>query len=370
MERRIRLGMVGGGQGAFIGAVHRIAARLDDRFQLVAGALSSDPQRAEISGRAIGLERIYSDFTAMAEAEAGRPDGIEAVAIVTPNHMHLTVAQAFLARGIHVICEKPLTSTLEDAEALERVAKAAQARFVLTHTYAGYPMLREARRIVAEGGLGAIRVVNVEYLQDWLAADVASKQADWRLDPERSGEGGAIADIGSHAAHLARFVTGLPIDKVSAELHGFVAGRRVDDNAQVMLRMGEARGTIWASQVCPGFDNDIRLRVIGEKGGLEWSHADHDRLRLTLLGEPSQILTRGGPRFGGSARVPAGHPEGYLEAFATLYSDAAEAIRTGAAPDGLPGLTDGMEGMRFIAACIASSRQEGAWTALARGTQG
>ncbi|MFT4015062.1 MAG: Gfo/Idh/MocA family oxidoreductase [Paracoccus sp. (in: a-proteobacteria)] len=364
MTQKIRLGMVGGGQGAFIGAVHRIAARLDNRFDLVAGALSSDPGRAAASAAELGLARSYADFHEMAGAEAARSDGIRAVAIVTPNHMHLPAARAFLEAGIHVICDKPLTATLAEAEELSRIAAASSALFVLTHTYAGYPMLREARRLVAEGALGRVRVVQVEYAQDWLARPTSGKQADWRTDPAQSG-GGAIGDIGSHAAHLARFVSGLEIEAVAAELHSFVEGRRVDDNCHVLLRMaGGARGMLWASQVAPGFDNDLRLRVLGEAAGLDWSHADPNRLRLTRLGEPSQILTRGGPGFAGAARVPAGHPEGYLEAFASLYSDAADAIQAGHLPDGLPGIEDGLKGMRFIDACLASGRRDSAWVAV------
>jgi predicted dehydrogenase len=362
---RIRLGMVGGGHGAFIGGVHRIAARLDGRFDLVAGALSSDPARAKASADELGIARSYSDYAEMARAEAARPDGIQAVAIVTPNHLHLPVARAFLQAGIHVICDKPLTATLPEAEELARIAKAADALFILTHTYAGYPMIREARRLVATGALGQIRVVQVEYAQDWLARPETGKQAEWRTDPARSGEGGAIGDIGSHAAHMATYVSGQPITEVAAELTAFVEGRRVDDNAQALLRFaGGARGMLWASQVAPGFDNDIRLRVMGSEAGLEWNHATPNLLRLTRLGEPSQILTRGGPGFQGTARVPAGHPEGYLEAFATLYAGAADAIASGALPDDLPGIDAGLEGMRFIAACIASSRSNGQWHRL------
>ena len=367
---KIRIGMVGGGQAPFIGSLQRIAARLDHRFDLVAGALSSDPARAAASAADLGLARSYADFHQMARAEAARPDGIRAVSIVTPNHLHLPVAKAFLQAGIHVICDKPLTATLAQAEELATIAAQSSALFVLTHTYAGYPMLREARRLVASGALGQIRVVQVEYAQDWLARPVTGKQADWRVDPAQSGEGGAIGDIGSHAAHLASFVSGQPIEAVAADLHSFVAGRRVDDNAHVMLRMGGgAKGMLWASQVAPGFDNDIRLRVMGDQAGLDWTHADPNRLRLTPLGAPSQILTRGGPGFGDpgfgvAARIPAGHPEGYLEAFASLYSDAADAIETGQMPDHLPGLADGLHGMRFIAACIASSRADGVWTRL------
>ncbi|MFN3275708.1 MAG: Gfo/Idh/MocA family protein [Paracoccus sp. (in: a-proteobacteria)] len=370
---RIPLGMVGGGQGAFIGAVHRIAARIDDRFALVAGALSSDPERARASAEAIGLDRSYSDYREMARAEAARPDGIRAVAIVTPNHLHMPVARAFLEAGIHVICDKPLTATLEQAEELVRVAQGSDALLILTHTYAGYPMIREARRLVAEGALGRIRLVQVEYAQDWLARPARSKQADWRADPAQSGEGGAIADIGTHAAHLARYVSALPIEAVAADLSTFVDGRRVDDNAHVMLRLaGGARGMLWASQVAAGSDNEVRLRVMGDQAGLDWSHADPNRLLLTRLDQPPQILTRGGPGFAGEARVPSGHPEGYLEAFASIYADAATAIGTGVMPPHLPGLTCGLEGMRFITACIASSRANSAWVGLgqAQGARG
>ena len=365
MTARIRLGMVGGGEGAFIGGVHRIAARIDDRFELVAGALSSDPVRADASARTLGLARSYSDFREMARAEAARPDGIRAVAIVTPNHLHLPVARAFLEAGIDVICDKPLTATLAQAEELAAVARGSEALFVLTHTYAGYPMIREARRLVASGALGAVRVVQVEYAQDWLALPTSGKQADWRVDPKQSGEGGAIGDIGTHAAHLARYVSGQDITQVAAELTAFVESRAVDDNAHVMMRFsGGARGMLWASQVAPGFDNDIRLRIMGDQAGLDWTHADPNRLRLTPIGGPSTILTRGGAGFAGEARIPAGHPEGYLEAFATLYAQAADAILARALPDGLPGLADGMAGMRFISACVASSRADGVWRAV------
>lgn len=362
---RISLGMVGGGQGAFIGAVHRIAARIDDRFTLDAGALSADPDRARRSAEAIGLARSYDDYREMARAEAARPDGIRAVSVVTPNHLHLPIARAFLEAGIHVICDKPLTATLPEAEDLARIAAGSGALLILTHTYAGYPMIREARRLVAEGALGRIRLVHAEYVQDWLARPGRNKQSEWRADPARSGEGGAIADIGTHAAHMARYVSGLPILSVAADLSSFVEGRRVDDNAHVMMRLDQgARGMIWTSQVAAGSDNEVRLRVMGDEAGLDWSHSDPNRLHLTRIGEPTQILTRGGPGFQGSARVPSGHPEGYLEAFASIYEDAADAIATGQIPPGLPGLEDGLEGMQFVTACIRSSREDGRWQAL------
>ena len=364
--QRIPLGMVGGGQGAFIGAVHRIAARIDDRFTLVAGALSSDAGRAAASAEAIGLERSYHDWREMARAEAARPDGIRAVSVVTPNHLHLPVARAFLEAGIHVILDKPLTATLPEAEDLARVAKDSKALLILTYSYSGYPMIREARRLVAEGQLGRIRLVHAEFVSDWLARPGRAEQQGWRADPALGGEGGAIADIGTHAAHLATFVSGLPIEAVAAELTAFLPGRQIDDNAHAMLRLAQgARGMLWTSQVAAGSDNEVRLRVMGDKAGLDWTHADPNRLRLTRLGEPSQTLTRGGPEFMGSARLPSGHAEGYLEAFASIYTDAADAIWAGKVPPGLPGIQDGLDGMRFVAACIRSSRADGAWQPLA-----
>jgi predicted dehydrogenase len=375
-EGPIRLGMVGGGQGAFIGGVHRIAARLDGEFQLVAGALASSPERARASGQALGLaeDRIYDNFTAMAEAEAARPDGIEAVAIVTPNHAHAGPAMAFLERGIHVICDKPLTATLDEARALAAAARQADALFVLTHNYTGYPMVRQARAMVADGQLGRIRLVQVEYVQDWLTEAVESKQADWRTDPARSGAGGAVGDIGTHAFNLASFVTGLELEALAAELTAFVPGRRLDDNAQVMLRFrGGARGALWASQVAPGNENRLCLRVYGEKGGLEWEQEEPNRLWFTPFGAPKRLITRGGAGAGPDAarvtRIPAGHPEGYLEGFANIYAEAARAIRArrGGQPAGdalYPTIEDGLVGVAFVDACVRSSAAGAAWTEL------
>nr|RDS93596.1 gfo/Idh/MocA family oxidoreductase [Cereibacter sphaeroides f. sp. denitrificans] len=371
-EGPIRLGMVGGGSGAFIGAVHRIAARLDGKYQLVAGALSSTPEKARESASALGIPRSYDDFTAMAKAEARRRDGIEAVAIVTPNHMHGPVAREFLKRGIHVICDKPLTATLAEARRLQQAAEKADALFVLTHNYTGYPMVREARALVASGALGRLRVVQVEYPQGWMAAPVANKQAEWRNDPARSGAGGSTGDIGTHAYNLARFVTGLKVEALAADLSEFVEGRQNDDNAHVMLRFeGGARGMLWCSQVAVGHENSLRLRVYGEKGGLEWAQETPTVLWHTPLGEPKRLITRmgagAGPEAARVSRTPAGHPEGFLEAFATIYSEAAEAIlahREGKAPpEGVtyPGIADGMEGMAFIDACLRSSRRNAAW---------
>jgi predicted dehydrogenase len=376
----IRLGMVGGGQGAFIGGVHRMAARLDGEFQLVAGALSSDPERARHSGEELGLasDRNYGSFAEMAKAEAARADGIEAVAIVTPNHMHYPAAKAFLEAGIHVICDKPLTSTVADAEALAAAVKASGKLFILTHNYTGYPMIRQARAMIADGLLGKLRVVQAEYPQGWLTEkveDTGAKQAVWRTDPAQSGAGGCIGDIGTHAYNLARFVTDLELESLAAELTSFVPGRRLDDNAQMMLRFkGGARGMLWASQVAPGNENSLRLRIYGEKGGLEWFQEDPNYLWFTPHGASRQRITRGGEGAGPAAarvtRVPSGHPEGYLEGFATLYAEAARAIRaarSGGKPAGdvvYPTIEDGVEGMRFIDAAVRSSKAGGAWTSL------
>jgi predicted dehydrogenase len=371
----IRLGMVGGGADAFIGAVHRMAARLDGHFDFVAGALSATPERARASGRALGLAeaRIYDDYETMAAQEAARDDGIEAVAIVTPNHMHALPALAFLKRGIHVICEKPLAATTDEAREIAGAVAQSGAIFVLTHNYTGYPMVRAAREMVAAGALGDLRVVQVEYAQDWLAEAVDSKQADWRTDPARSGAG-AIGDIGTHAFNLAEFVTGLRVESLAAELSSFVPGRQVDDNAHVMLRLEQgARGQLWASQVAVGNENGLRLRVHGARGGLEWDQEAPDRLWFTPFGEAKRLLTRGGAGAGHAAerltRVPAGHPEGYIEGFANIYAEAARAIRarqTGvAAPDvHFTTIDDGLRGMAFIAACLRSSSQDAAWVTL------
>jgi predicted dehydrogenase len=368
--------MVGGGTGAFIGYVHRIAARLDGDYELVAGALSSRPQVAKESGRNIGLaeDRIYTSFEEMAAKESKRPDGIQAVSIVTPNHMHFAPAKAFLEAGIHVICDKPLTATLEDARALAAVKPKKGAKFLLTHNYTGYPLMRQARELVKSGALGKIRVVQVEYPQDWLteAPDPGNKQAAWRTDPKRSGAGGAIGDIGTHAYNLARFVTGLKTDAVSADLSSFVKGRKLDDNVNILLRFqGGARGMLWASQVAVGCENGLQLRVYGEKAGLEWRQDNPNYMWFTEFGKPKQLLTRGGAISGDAAsamnvRVPSGHPEGYLEAFATIYSQFAEVIRGNGKPYAglLPTLQDGVEGMEFIAASVQSSKADGKWTKL------
>jgi predicted dehydrogenase len=371
---RIRLGMVGGGNDAFIGAVHRIASRIDDKYELVAGALSSTPEKSQASGAAIGLpaDRTYDDFKSMAIREAKLKAGIEAVSIVTPNHMHYPVAREFLKRGIHVICDKPLTSTLADAKKLFKLAEESNALFVLTHNYTGYPMVRQAREMVASGKLGNLRVVQVEYPQDWLSVEQDFKQAEWRTDPERAGAGGSTGDIGTHAFNLACFITGLEVESLAADLQSFVDGRQVDDNANVLLRFaGGARGMLWSSQVAPGNENALRIRIYGDKGGLEWAQEDPNYLWYTPFGEPKQLLTRNGA---GAldcstrvSRIPPGHPEGYLEGFANIYSEAAEAIiamRDGGSPASevtFPTAQDGLRGVQFVDACVRSSARNAAW---------
>lgn len=371
---RLKLGMVGGGQGAFIGGVHRMAARLDGKWELVAGAFSSDPKRAAASAADLGIapDRAYPDFSQMALAESRRPDRIDAVAIVTPNHLHARVATAFLKAGIAVICDKPMTATLGEAEELAALVSETGVPFILTQTYTGYPMVREARDLVKRGAIGQVRHVQVEYLQDWLVGPVeraGQKQAVWRTDPKLSGEGGCIADIGTHAVNLATFVTGLKLHAVLADLTAFGPGRQLDDNAAVLLRFSTgAKGMIWASQVAPGTKNALRFRIAGDSGGLAWDQENPDILEFTATGDATRLLRRGDAGITAPARIPAGHPEGYLEAFATLYTDAAVRIGQKAATypgqtnDLLPGAQDGLEGMRFVAACIRSSRSGGTWT--------
>lgn len=373
---RLKLGMVGGGKGAFIGGVHRIAARLDGHWDLVAGAFSSDPARAAESAAdlGIGAERSYDNWAAMAAAESARDDGIDAVAIVTPNHLHAPVATAFLRAGIPVICDKPLATSVEDAEKLVRLVAETGLPFILTQTYTGYPMVREARALVGSGHIGQVRHVQVEYLQDWLAEPIehgGHKQAAWRTDPAQSGAGGCIADIGTHAFNLATFVTGLVPQAMLADLTAFGPGRALDDNASILLRFeGGAKGMIWASQVAPGTKNDLRLRVVGDAGGLLWDQERPDDLAFTPMGQPTQTLRRGDAGVVTPSRLPAGHPEGYLEAFATLYADAAETIRRfsdRAAPNREPigpTVSDGLAGMRFISACLRSQHGGGVWISL------
>ena len=381
-SRRLRLGMVGGGPGAFIGAVHRIAARLDDRYELVAAALSSNPARSRSAAQDLHIspDRAYGSYTEMAATEAKRPDRIDAVAIVTPNHLHYTMSKAFLEAGIHVICDKPLTTTLQEALDLAQIVRRTGLIFGLTHNYTGYPLVRQARQMIAEGQLGKIRVVQVEYAQDWLATPVEAtgqKQAAWRTDPAQSGPAGCLGDIGTHAYNIACFVTGLECRQVAADLSIFVPGRRLDDNVQMLLRFeGGARGMLWASQVATGNGNNLRLRVYGDKAGLEWQQEEPNSMRFTRLGSPPEIIRRLGaggnsPAAAHASRIPAGHPEGYLEAFAQLYTDLAEQIsarQLGRKPAPLsllvPNVEDGVEGMRFVSATLESSRRDAQWVDL------
>ena len=381
MQRRIRIGLVGGGQGSFIGAAHRAAARLTDGYELVAGALSSDPARALASGLELRLapDRCYADYADMARREAQRSDGLDAVVIVTPNHLHFPVAKTFLEQGIHVICDKPLTTRLADADTLQELAQRRGLLFMVTHTYSGYPMVRHARELVRSGALGDIRVVQVEYAQDWLAEPLertGQKQAEWRADPERAGPAGALGDIGTHAFHLAQFVTGLEVETLAAELTTFVPGRALDDHVQAMLRFKSgARGALWASQVATGSANRLQLRVYGTRAAIHFDQESPEQLLFTRLGEAAQIVRRGATPAGGDAalatRLPAGHPEGYFEAFAQLYADfflAWQAREDGRPFDALhhpmPTVRDGRQGMAFIDAVLRSHREGGSWVSL------
>jgi predicted dehydrogenase len=379
IRRRLRLGMVGGGPGAFIGAVHRIAARLDDRYELVAAALTSDAARNRAAADELHIPRSYGNFQEMADAEKERQDRIDVVAIVTPNYLHFAPAKAFLEAGIHVICDKPVTTALADAQKLAEVVKRTGLIFGLTHNYTGYPMVRQAREMVRDGALGTLRVIQVEYAQDWLTTKVEAtgqKQAEWRTDPARSGPAGSLGDIGTHAFNIATFVSGLACTEVAADLTAFVPGRRLDDNVQLLLRYDKnVRGMLWASQVAPGNDNHLGLRIYGDKAGLAWSQEKANELLFTPYGEPPRTIARNGagslPVAAHASRLPSGHPEGYLEGFAQLYTDLAEQIHArveNRQPDIaamlVPGIRDGVEGLRFIAAVLASSQNNSAWTPL------
>jgi len=380
-NRRLRLGMVGGGPGGFIGAVHRIAARLDDRYELVAAALSSNPERGRKAALDLHIapDRAYASFAEMAAAEAKRPDRIDVVSIVTPNHLHFAPAKAFLEAGIHVICDKPLTTTVEDALALSQLVRKTGLVFGVTHNYTGYPTIRQAREMIAAGELGKLRIVQVEYAQDWLTTAVEAtgqKQAAWRTDPAQSGPAGSLGDIGTHAYNLACFVSGVHAEQVAAEASIFVPNRRLDDNVQMMLRYeGGARGLLWASQVAVGNENNLRLRIYGEKAGIEWRQEEPNTLRFGAYGKPPQIVTRGGPAATEAAkhasRIPSGHPEGYLEAFAQIYTDIAEQIAAREAKHSpskqsllVPTVDDGVAGVQFISAVLESSRKNAAWVNL------
>ena len=378
MDRKIRIGMVGGGKNAFIGGVHRIALRLDGYYELVAGSFSSNFDNSKETGKDLGLaeDRIYETYHEMAEKESARSDGIDVVAIVTPNHLHIPIAKIFAEKGIHIICDKPLALSSEEAINLKNIVESKKLIFALTHNYTGYPMVRHARSLIQKGDLGSIRGIQVEYPQDWLttkAEDSGLKQAEWRTDPKRSGDGGCIGDIGTHAFNLIRFITGLEVDELSADIHTFVKGRLLDDNAQIMLRFkGGAKGAIWSSQVAVGNENNLKIRVFGENGGLEWRQEDPNYLYYTKFGHPTQRVTRGSNSASEEAnnvtRVPPGHPEGYLEGFANIYSDVCKSLfaqinnqNYDQSNDCYPTIYDGVEGMRFIETVLESSKNNSKW---------
>jgi predicted dehydrogenase len=366
----IRLGMVGGGADAFIGAVHRTAARLDGRFTLLAGALSSTPEKALRSAEAIGLPRAYGSWQAMLEEELKLPEEqrIEAVSIVTPNHLHHEVAMAFVQAGFHVVTDKPMVTSIKQADELVRAVDAAGVVFGVTYNYTGYPMVRQAREMIARGELGTVRKVVVQYHQGWLANAAEAdgvKQAEWRTDPARSGVAGAMGDIGSHAENLVSTVTGLKVSEVAADLTTFVPGRQLDDDASVLLRFeGGARGALLVSQVEVGEENGLSLRVYGTHGGLVWRQEQPNRLEFKSNDAPLRVFTRGGPGLHApavdAARIPPGHPEGFHEAFANIYSGVADAIRGGVGDH--PTVHDGYQGVAFIETVVASSRSSEKWT--------
>ena len=359
--------MIGGGPGAFIGPIHRIAAELDREIELVAGAFSSDAARSREAGDAYRIDpaRAYASVDAMLEHEAARADGIDFVAITSPNHHHLIAARAALTAGVPVLSDKPATATLAEARALERVVDASGLPYGLTYTYSGYPLVREMRALIAAGGIGTVRKVVVEYVQGWLAGEASGKQAEWRVDPARAGEGGAIADIGVHAFHLAEFVTGQRVVRLCADLAAVVPGRALDDDCQVLLGFDNgARGVLLASQVMFGERNGLRLRVYGDRGGLDWRQEAPNCLTLHRADGRTEIVQAGDAGLGAAAvqasRTPGGHPEGYLEAFANLYRDFARCLR-GEPGSLVPGIAEGVRGMAFIHTAVTSSRAAAGW---------
>lgn len=383
LDRKIRMGMVGGGQGAFIGAVHRIAAAIDHQIELVCGAFSSDAERSKASGRELFLpeSRCYSDYKTMMAEEAKLPHGepMDFVAIVTPNHVHFPVAEAALKAGFHVLSDKPATFNLTEAQALAKLVKETGLKYGLTHNYTGYPMVKQARDMVKSGAIGKVRKIVVEYPQDWLATPIeqsGQKQAAWRTDPKRSGAAGCIGDIGTHAENLAECITGLQIKELAADLTTFVGGRLLDDDGSILLRFhGGAKGVLMASQISVGEENALNIRVYGETGGLEWHQMEPNTLLVKHLDKPTQIFRTGGGYLSETAtqhtRIPSGHPEGYLEAFANIYrnfaADIACTLSGKSAPayaKDYPTIVDGVRGMAFIEAVIKSSHNNAAWTSL------
>ncbi len=385
MSRKIRYGMVGGGRGAFIGAVHRIAANIDGQIELVCGAFSSDPEKSRASGADLYLppDRCYGSFQEMIATEAKLPEGerMDFVSIVTPNHVHFPPAKMALEHGFHVLSDKPATFDLAEAKALQELVRKSRLLYGLTHNYTGYPLVKEARDLVQSGRLGKIRKVVVEYPQGWLATRIEAsgqKQASWRTDPKRSGAAGCIGDIGTHAENLAEYVTGLQISELAADLTSFVKGRKLDDDGNVLLRFkGGAKGVLHSSQISVGEENNLNLRVYGEKGGLEWHQKEPNTLLVKWPDQPMQVYRTANGYLGKNAaaasRTPPAHPEGYLEAFANIYRNFAGAVRARLEKRKLPAgdpaldfpkIEDGVRGMAFIEAVVASSKNNAAWTKL------
>ena len=375
---KLKLGMVGGGQGAFIGSVHRIASRIDDHYEVIAGSLASNPEVAHASAKELGIleSRSYSTYNEMAEKESNLENGKDVVSIVTPNHLHYPIAEAFLNKGIHVICDKPLTHNLEDAEKFYQCVKNSKALFALTHNYTGYPMVRQAREMCRNGSIGKLRVIQVEYAQDWLTLPIENegqKQASWRTDPSKAGMGGSIGDIGSHAFNLADFITGAKLNELCADISSFVEGRKNDDNAHVLLRYENGvKGMLWSSQVAPGNENALKIRIYGDKGGLEWEQENPNYLRVDIFGEAKKIIRRAGNETidvaGRVTRIPPGHPEGYLEGFANIYTDFAKQIiahKNNQKIDEesllVPSIKDGLKGVKFISSVVESGLGGSKW---------
>jgi len=373
----LKYGMVGGGPGAFIGEVHRTAARFDGKNVLAAGSFSRDYQKTLKAGKDLGIDenRLYKNYTEMAEKESELTDGIDFVSVVTPNHTHFKIAEAFLSRGISVVCDKPVTTSSQEALELKQLAEKNDAEFCVTYTYSGYPMVKEAKELVEKGEIGDIRVVMGEYPQEWLAepAGEENKQASWRTDPNQAGISNCIGDIGSHIEHTVSYITGLEISELSANLDTFVAGRELDDNGEVMIKYENgATGMYWASQVAVGNDNGLKVRIFGSKGSLEWSQENPNYLYFSKLGEATKILSRGHDYLGNKAqktnRIPPGHPEGYFEAFANIYANFSAALlekkekgRIEEKDFDYPKITEGLRGVKFIEKCVASSKQGASW---------
>ena len=385
-NRKIRMGMVGGGRGAFIGAVHRMAAAIDGQIELVCGAFSSRPEKSKASGADLFLppDRCYGSFSEMFNAEAALPEGerMDFVSIVTPNHMHYQPAKEALEHGFHVVCDKPLCFSMDEAHDLVARVEASGLLFALTHNYTGYPMVKEARAMIRTGRLGTIRKVLVEYPQGWLSTNLEAsdqKQASWRTDPSKSGKAGALGDIGTHAENLAEYITGLQIRELCADLHTFVPGRRLDDDGSILLRFDNgARGVLTATQIAAGEENNLRIRIYGSQGGLEWSQQEPNSLIFRPLDGPAQLLRTGvgeqDETTQHAARLPAGHPEGYLEAFGNIYKNVAHCIRArlnGDTPaevyQDFPTVRDGLRGMEFVEKAVESSDKGAVWVSLVDG---